>query len=78
MVLFQHYKTSLNRKNSHRRFPLLFILGKESENSSRFLSDPENVWKSDSYLTLFWTGGGKFAPPAGFLNIAQKPLGLGS
>ena len=23
-------------------------------------------------------GGGKFAPPAGFLNIAQKPLGLGS
>ena len=29
-------------------------------------------------LTLFWTGGGKFAPPAGFFNIAQKPLGLGS
>ena len=29
------------------------------------------------HLTLFWTGG-KFAPPAGFLNIAQKPLGLGS
>ena len=29
-------------------------------------------------LTLFWTGGGKFASPAGFLNIAQKPLGLGS
>ena len=30
-------------------------------------------------LTLFWTGGGgKFAPPAGFLNIAQKPLSLGS
>ena len=30
-------------------------------------------------LTLFWTGG-KFAPPppVGFLNIAQKPLGLGS
>ena len=27
-------------------------------------------------LTLFWTG--KFAPPAGFFNIAQKPLGLGS
>ena len=23
-------------------------------------------------------GGGKFAPLAGFLNIAQKPLGLGS
>ena len=23
-------------------------------------------------------GGGKFALPAGFLNIAQKPLGLGS
>ena len=23
-------------------------------------------------------GGGKFAPPAGFFNIAQKPLGLGS
>ena len=29
-------------------------------------------------LTLFWTRGGKFAPSAGFLNIAQKPLGLGS
>ena len=30
-------------------------------------------------LTLFWTGGGgKFAAPAGFLNMAQKPLGLGS
>ena len=31
-------------------------------------------------LTLFWMGGGgKFAPsPAGFLNIAQKLLGLGS
>ena len=23
-------------------------------------------------------GGGKFRPPASFLNIAQKPLGLGS
>ena len=23
-------------------------------------------------------GGGKFAPPAGFFNIAQTPLGLGS
>ena len=23
-------------------------------------------------------GGGKFAPPAGFFNFAQKPLGLGS
>ena len=32
-----------------------------------------------NHLTLFWTGGGEFAPPpAGFLNIAQKPLGLGS
>ena len=30
-------------------------------------------------LTLFWMGGGKFALPlAGFFNIAQKPLGLGS
>ena len=31
-------------------------------------------------LTLFWTGGGANLPPppAGFLNIAQKPLGLGS
>ena len=26
----------------------------------------------------FWTGGGQICPPAGFLNIAQKPLGLGS
>ena len=31
-----------------------------------------------AFLTLFWTGGGKVAPPAGFFNIAQKPLGLGS
>ena len=23
-------------------------------------------------------GGGQICPPAGFLNIAQKPLGLGS
>ena len=33
-------------------------------------------------LTLFWTGGGanfwSNLPPAGFFNIAQKPLGLGS
>ena len=31
-------------------------------------------------LTLFWMGGGgaKFALPAGFFNIAQKPLGIGS
>ena len=30
-------------------------------------------------LTLFWTGGGaNLPPPAGFLSIAQKPLGLGS
>ena len=30
-------------------------------------------------LTLFWTGGGaNLPPPASFLNIAQKPLGLGS
>ena len=28
-------------------------------------------------LTLFWTGG-QICPPAGFFNIAQKPLGLGS
>ena len=33
--------------------------------------------KGHCSLTLFWTGG-KFAPPAGFFNIAQKPLGLGS
>ena len=31
-------------------------------------------------LTLFWTGvgGANLPPPAGFLNIAQKPFGLGS
>ena len=29
-------------------------------------------------LTLFWKGGGQICPPAGFFNIAQKPLGLGS
>ena len=30
-------------------------------------------------LTLFWMGGGGAnLPPAVFLNIAQKPLGLGS
>ena len=29
-------------------------------------------------LTLFWTGGELVPPPAGFLNIAQKPLCLGS
>ena len=29
-------------------------------------------------LTLFWTGGANLPPPAGFLNIGQKPLGLGS
>ena len=34
----------------------------------------------EQMLTLFWTGGGgaNLPPPAGFLNIAQKPLGLGS
>ena len=37
------------------------------------------IRKGTSHLTIFWTGGGgKFAPQAGFLNIAQKPLGLGS
>ena len=30
-------------------------------------------------LTLFWMGGANLPPPpAGFLNIAQKPLGLGT
>ena len=31
-----------------------------------------------SKLNPILDGGGKFAPPAGFFNIAQKPLGLGS
>ena len=41
-------------------------------------SFPEDCQQNLLPLTLFWTRGGKFAPPAGFFNIVQKPLGLGS
>ena len=53
-------------KIEHLLFPSVFFK----------IKDPFN---GRSLLTLFWTrGGGKFAPPAGFFNIAQKPLGLGN
>ena len=44
----------------------------------------KNQWlfgvnKTAVFLNPILDGGGKFAPPpAGFFNIAQKPLGLGS
>ena len=31
-----------------------------------------------SFNPILDGGGGQICPPAGFLNIAQKPLGLGS
>ena len=33
---------------------------------------------ADAILNPILDGGGQICPPAGFLNIAQKPLGLGS
>ena len=38
---------------------------------------PQKKVFPENKLTLFWTGG-QICPPAGFFNIAQKLLGLGS
>ena len=50
-----------------------------TESNSAHSSNPTNDCQStSSFNPILDGGGGKFFPPAGFLNIAHKPLGLGS
>ena len=59
--------------------PLSFLSELWSGTQARFwwrAAPPDRA--HSAFFNPILDGGGKFAPPAGFLNIAQKPLGLGS
>ena len=54
-------------------------LEKQSQPTIKAIYYDYELVQGPESLTLFWTGGGgggQICPPAGFLNIAQKPLGL--
>ena len=66
------------RRSAQCIFKIFHFLMRRSFGMWKFYGEIVVGCKPWPVKPYFGRGGGKFAPPAGFLNIAQKPLGLGS